>query len=73
MKEIIINITEYELFDIANCITYDNTLFNKLHDAHIKIEDKIHLIVEDTQLWCNILVEDIEYGDGDYLGKIFRR
>jgi hypothetical protein len=72
MKQIEININEYESFSISSCITYDNTLYNKLHDNRIQIGDNLHLVVEDDNLWCDLLVEDIEYGDGTiwvkYLG-----
>jgi len=64
MIEIAIDEDEYDLLNIMNCITYDDTLYNKLHDNHIKAEDKLHLIVEDGGLWCDVLVEEIEYGDG---------
>lgn len=64
MKEITIDIMEWEFFSISSCITYDDTLYNKLHDNHIQIGDKLHLLVEDRSLWCDLLVEDIEYGDG---------
>lgn len=72
LKEIVIDSYEYELFSIISYITYDNTLYNKLHDEHIKVGDKLRLVVEDSELWCDVLIEDIEYGDGtiwmEYLG-----
>lgn len=64
LKEIIINEDEWDLLNIMNCITYDNVLYNNLHDNHIQIGDKLHLVFEDKDLWCDLLVEDIEYGDG---------
>ena len=72
MKEIIIDIDDFESFSIYSCIVYDNPLYNKLHDERIEVGDQLHLIVEDSDLWCELLVEDIEYGDGTiwmkYLG-----
>jgi hypothetical protein len=64
MKEIIINDDEWDLLNIMSCITYDDILYNKLHDNHIKVGDKLHLDVEDKDLWCELLVKDIEYCDG---------
>lgn len=72
MKEIIIDVDDFDSFSIHSCIIYDNPLYNKLHDEHIKVGDKLHLLVEDSDLWCDVLIEDIEYGDGTiwliYLG-----
>ena len=72
MKEILIDIDDFESLNIHSCIVYDNPLYNKLHDRNIHVGDNLHLIVEDSDLWCDVLVEDIEYGDGTiwliYLG-----
>jgi hypothetical protein len=64
MKEIIIDINDWELLNIMNCLTYDDPLYNKLHNIKIQSGDKLHLAVEDEELWCELLVEEIEYGDG---------
>ena len=48
------------------------SLYNKLHDAKVQIGETLKLLVEEKDLYCEVYVKEIEYGDGtiwvDYLG-----
>ena len=72
MRTILITEFDFYDFDCGRCITYDQPLYNKLHDEKIQIGEKLHLLVEQNDLYVDVLVEDIEYGDGTiwvkYLG-----
>lgn len=77
MKEILIDNDDYNSFSLHSCIVYDDPLYNKLHNEHVSAGDRLHLIVKDSYLWCDLLVENIEYGDGTiwvkYLGDNERK
>ena len=72
MRTILISESDFYDFDTGNCITYDQPLYNKLHDANIKVGETLRLLVEERGLYCDVFIEDIEYGDGTiwvkYLG-----
>lgn len=72
MRTILISEADYYDFDTGNCITYDLPLYNKLHDENVKVGETLHLLVEERNLYCDVLIENIEYGDGTiwvkYLG-----
>ena len=48
MRTILISEADYYDFDTGNCITYDQPLYNKLHDANIKVGERIFKIVDAT-------------------------
>lgn len=64
MKTILITESDFYDFDCGRCITYDQPLYNKLHDEKINVGETLHLLVEERDLWVNVSVENIEYGDG---------
>ena len=72
MRTIPISESDFYDFDCGSCITYDLPLYNKLHNEKVKVGETLHLLVEERDLYCDVLVEDIEYGDGTiwvkYLG-----
>ena len=72
MKTILISESDFYDFDCGNHITYDMSLYNKLHDAKVQIGETLKLLVEEKDLYCEVYVKEIEYGDGtiwvDYLG-----
>lgn len=72
MRTILISESDFYDFDCGNHITYDMQLYNKLHDAKVQIGETLKLLVEERDLYCEVYVKEIEYGDGtiwvDYLG-----
>jgi len=72
LRTILISEADYYDLDCGTCVTYDMDLYNKLHDEKIKVGETLRLLVEERNLYCDMLVEDIEYGDGTiwlkYLG-----
>lgn len=60
MKTIYINEFDFYEYDGAKKITH-NDLYNKLLDEEVKTGDTLHLLVEEKKLYCNVLVEDINY------------
>ena len=64
MRTILINEADFYDFDCCSCITYDLPLYNKLHDENVKVGETLHLLVEERNLYCDVLIENIEYGDG---------
>lgn len=72
MRTILISESDFYDFDCGNHITYDMSLYNKLHDAKVQIGETLKLLVEEKDLYCEVYVKEIEYGDGtiwvDYLG-----
>ena len=72
MRTILISESDFYEFDTGSCILYDSPLYNKFHDAKVKVGETLHLLVEERDLYCDVLIEDIEYGDGTiwvkYLG-----
>lgn len=72
MRTILISESDFYDFDCCSCITYDMPLYNKLHDAKVQTGETLKLLVEERDLYCEVYVKEIEYGDGtiwvDYLG-----
>lgn len=72
MRTILISESDFYDFDGGNHITYDMPLYNKLHDVKVQIGETLKLLVEERDLYCEVYVKEIEYGDGtiwvDYLG-----
>ena len=72
MRTILISESDFYDFDMCSCITYDMSLYNILHDAEVKVGEMLRLLVEERDLYCDVYVREIEYGDGtiwtDYLG-----
>lgn len=54
---------DYDFFDIASCITYDDKMYYELHKLNVKIGD-IVLITYLSGEKDLIEIRDIEYGDG---------
>ena len=63
MRTILISESDYYDY-FGNCITYDMNLYKIMHDEKVKIGEEIRLLVEERNLYKDILIEDIEYGDG---------
>ena len=72
MKTIYITEADFYDFDCGSCITYDLPLYNKLHDAKVKVGETLHLLVEESNLYCDVFIENIEYGDGTIWVKYLR-
>ena len=72
MRTILINESDFYDFDCGNHVTYDEPLYKKLHDEKVEIGETLRLLVEERDLYCDVYVREIEYGDGtiwfDYLG-----
>jgi hypothetical protein len=72
MRTILISESDFYDFDCGTHVTYDDPLYNKLHDEKIQVGETLRLLVEERGLYCDIYVREIEYGDGtiwfDYLG-----
>lgn len=39
----------YDYFSLASCITYDDILFNELHDINVRIGDVVHIKYSDDK------------------------
>lgn len=72
MKTIYITEADFYDFDCSSCIAYDLPLYNKLYNERVKVGETLHLLVEEKDLYCDVLVEDIEYGDGTIWVKYLR-
>ena len=72
MRTILISESNFYDFDCGTHVTYDDPLYNKLHDEKIQVGETLRLLVEERGLYCDIYVRKIEYGDGtiwfNYLG-----
>ncbi len=64
LRTILISEADYYDLDCGICVTYDMGLYNKLHDEKVKVGETLRLLVEERDLYCDMFVEDIEYGDG---------
>lgn len=71
MKTILISESDY--YDYwGNHITYDMNLYKIMHNEGIIVGEKIRFLVEERNLYRDILIEDIEYGDGTIWIKYLR-
>ena len=72
MRTILINESDFYDLDCGTHVTYDEPLYNKLHDEQIQVGETLRLLVEERDLYCDVRIREIEYGDGtiwfDYLG-----
>ena len=72
MRTILISESDFYDFDCGTHVTYDVPLYNKLHDEKIQVGETLRLFVKERDLYCDVYVREIEYGDGtiwfDYLG-----
>lgn len=58
-------ISESDFYDYwGSCITYDMNIYKIMHNEEVRVGEKIRLLVEERDLYKDILIEDIEYGDG---------
>ena len=53
----------YDL-DGFDCITYDEPLHKKLVEAGVGEGDVLRLLLEGGTIYCDVVVEEIEYLDG---------
>ena len=72
MRTILINESDFYDLDCGPNVTYDEPLYNKLHDEQIQVGETLRLLAEERDLYCDVRVRENEYGDGtiwfDYLG-----
>lgn len=61
-----IHITARDFYDLdgSDHVTYDEPLHKKLAEAGVKEGDVLRLLLEGGAIYCDVLVEEIEYLDG---------